>query len=118
MIAEIRDIQLNTDRRAESRLEWEKWKHEKETDAVVERYAREKQRQSAEAAEIARARAQAVHKAQPVRHYRTFDIQPSSQILTVPESPKFSERLRSKDPPHHWCVCSTVNDLSPHCCLD
>ena len=61
--AEIRDVQLNTDRRAESRLEWEKWKHGKETEAALERYAREKQRRDAEAAEIAQARAQAVHRA-------------------------------------------------------
>lgn len=98
--AEIRDVQLNTDRRAQSRLEWEKWKHEKETDAVMERCVRDKQRIAAEAAELARARADAVHKAQPVRHYRSVDIHPSSQLLTMPESPKFSERLRSKTSHH------------------
>lgn len=96
MITEIRDVQLNTDRRAESRLEWEKWKHEKETEAVLERCAREKQRRDDDAAEVARARAAAVHKAQPVRRYCPVDVHPSSQILTMPESPKFSERLRSK----------------------
>jgi len=100
LTAEIRDVQLNTDRRAESRLEWEKWKHERETDAAMERCAREKQRQDAEAAEIARARADAVHRAQPVRRYRPVDIHPSSQILTLPESPKFSERLRLKTSHH------------------
>lgn len=100
LTAEIRDFQLNTDRRAESRLEWEKWKHERETDAAMERCAREKQRQDAEAAEIARARADAVHKAQPVRRYRPVDVHPSSQILTLPESPKFSERLRLKTSHH------------------
>jgi len=99
-ITEIRDVQLNTDRRAESRLEWEKWKHEKETDAAVERCARERQRRDAEAEELAQARAQAVHKAQPVRRYRPMDIHPSSQILTMPESPAFSERLRSKSQHH------------------
>ena len=98
--AELRDVQLNTDRRAESRVEWEKWRHEKQMDAAMERCARERQRLEAEAAELARARAQAVHKAQPVRHYRGVDIHPSSQILTLPESPKFSERLRSKNPHH------------------
>jgi len=89
-------MQLNTDRRAESRLEWEKWKHEKEMEAAMERCAREKQHRLAEAAEFARARAQAVHRAQPVRRYRPVDVHPSSQILTMPESPAFSERLRSK----------------------
>lgn len=96
MVAEIRDVQLNTDRRADSRLEWEKWKHEKEMEAAMERCSREKQRRDAEAAEVARARAQAVHRAQPVRRYCPVDIHPSSQILTMPESPAFSERLRSK----------------------
>jgi len=100
LIAEIRDVQLNTDRRKQSRLEWEKWKHEKETDALMERCAREKQRRAAEAAELARARAEAVHKAQPVRRYCSIDIHPSSQLLTMPESPKFSERLRSKTSRH------------------
>jgi len=100
LVAEIRDVQLNTDRRAESRLEWEKWKHEKETDAVMERRAREKQRVDAEAAEVARARAQAVHKAQPVRRYCPVNVQPSSQILTMPQSPMFSERLRSMTSRH------------------
>lgn len=100
LIAEIRDVQLNTDKRAESRLEWEMWKHERETDALMERCVREKQRKAAEAAEMARARAEAVHKAQPVRHYRSIDLLPSSQPLTIPESPKFSERLRSKTSHH------------------
>ena len=100
LIAEIRDVQLNTDRRAESRLEWEKWRHEKETDAAMERCARERQRLDAEATELARARALAVHKAQPVRRYPGVDVHPSSQILTFPESPKFSERLRSKNSRH------------------
>jgi len=98
LTAELPDVQLNTDRRAESRLEWEKWKHERETEAVMERRAREKQRQDAEAAEMVRVRAEAVHKAKPVRHYLPVDIQHSSQVLTMPESPKFSERLRSKTP--------------------
>jgi len=100
LIAEIRDVQLNTDRRALSRLEWEKWKHEKETDAMMERCVREKQRRAAEAAEIARARADAVHKAQPVHHYRPVEIHASSQLLTMPQSPNFSERLRSKTSHH------------------
>jgi len=91
----VRDIQLNTDRRAESRVEWEKWRHEKETDAVLERHARLRQKAASEEAELALARAAAVHKAQPVRHYRLVDVQPSSQVLTVPLSPNFSERLRS-----------------------
>ena len=109
--AEIRDVQLNTDRRAESRLEWEKWKHGKETEAALERYAREKQRRDAEAVEIAQARAQAVHRAQPVRHYRSVDIHPSSQILTMPESPRFSERLRSTTS-RHWSVLMLFMMLS------
>jgi len=100
LVPEIRDVQLNTDRRALSRLEWEKWKHEKETDAVMERCVREKERKDAEAAEIMRVRAEAVHRAQPVRRYRPVDVHPSSQLLTMPESPKFSERLRSKTSHH------------------
>jgi len=96
LMTAIQDVQLNTDKRAESRLEWEKWKHEKETEALMERCARDKQHRDAEAAEVARARAQAIHKAQPIRHYLPVDIRPSSQILTLPETPNFSERLRSK----------------------
>jgi len=95
-LTEILDLQLNTERRAESRLEFEKWRHEKEMEAVEERVARERQREIDEMNEIKRQRAENVHRANPVRHYRPVEVVPSSQPLTLPQSPRFSERLRTR----------------------
>jgi len=43
-------------------------------------------------------RKEAVHKAQPVRHYKTVEIQRGEKPVTIPNSPKFAyeERKRRK----------------------
>ena len=47
-----------------------------------------------EAEEIKRLRREAVHKAQPVRHYKPVDVVQSEKPLTIPVAPNFSQ-LRS-----------------------
>ena len=35
-----------------------------------------------------------VHKANPIRKYRSVEVKPSDQPLTMPKSPNFSDRFR------------------------
>ncbi len=50
----------------------------------------EDRRQAELEEEIRRQRAEAVHKAQPVRHYKPVEVQKSERPLTAPVSPKMS----------------------------
>ena len=49
-----------------------------------------------EAEEIKRMRRQAVHKAQPVRHYKGVEVTQSDKPLTTPIGPNFSQLSRDK----------------------
>ena len=40
--------------------------------------------------EVRRLRAEAVHKPEPIRHYRQVEVLPSAKPVTAPLSPKFS----------------------------
>jgi targeting protein for Xklp2 len=95
-VPETLPVQLSTELRARSRHEWEKWKHEKEMESALERIEREKQREREEFEQMKTLRNEAVHKANPVRIYKPVVIMPSTQPLTLPESPRFSDRLRAK----------------------
>lgn len=90
------DFQLNTERRAEKRDEWESWKKTREVEEHAEQAAEERQQQEEERKEIARLRQDLVHKPHPVRHYKPVEIHQSTQPLTDPHTPRFSERLKSR----------------------
>ncbi|XP_051515310.1 targeting protein for Xklp2-like isoform X3 [Myxocyprinus asiaticus] len=87
-------FQLLTERRAKERLVFEKEIGEKETlkARIEEELAREQEEQEKE--EIARLRQEQVHKAQPIRRYKPVELKKSDMSLTVPQSPKFSDRFR------------------------
>ncbi|XP_074661733.1 targeting protein for Xklp2 homolog [Tubulanus polymorphus] len=92
-ISEVCEIELNTDRRAAERRDFERRKREKkqELDAVLDEVRKRKDTEEQE--EIARLRAEAVHKSKPIRHYKPVVIHGSEKTLTTPMSPRFSERL-------------------------
>ena len=68
----------------------------KEAELDAARRQHEERRQYEEELEVQRLRREAVHKAQPVRHYMPIDIQPCNKPVTQPMSPKFSYVERSK----------------------
>lgn len=55
-------------------------------------------KQTDEKAELDRLRREAVHKANPVKHYKSVAIKPSGKPLTAPMSPQFKTdtRLRTR----------------------
>lgn len=58
----------------------------------------ERRRQEDEKKEVERLRKEAVHRAQPVRHYKNVVVQKSTIPLTHAQSPRFSKRLRERNP--------------------
>ncbi|XP_062871504.1 targeting protein for Xklp2 [Trichomycterus rosablanca] len=87
-------FQLSTERRAKERLEFERALKEKEAlrAQMEEQQAREQEEHDKE--ELSRLRHEQVHKAQPVRRYKPIELKHSETTLTVPQSPKFSDRFR------------------------
>lgn len=86
---------MSTEFRAEKRAEFERWRLEQEQVAELERLHREQERLANDEREVQRRRAEAVHRANPIRHYKP--VAPRDAMpLTTPQSPKFSDRLRSK----------------------
>jgi targeting protein for Xklp2 len=93
--ADIEPFDLSTDARAKSRADFERWRVEKEFADEQQRLERENARHEAEERKAQLQRAEAVHRANPVRHYKPVP-QAASLPLTIPESPRFSKRLRSR----------------------
>ncbi|XP_066558331.1 targeting protein for Xklp2 isoform X2 [Amia ocellicauda] len=87
-------FQLSTERRAKERMEFDKTMAEKETQRAMKEEEMRRDKEEREKEEIARLRQDQVHKAQPVRRYKKVDLKKSDVILTVPESPNFSDRFR------------------------
>ncbi|KAJ8360942.1 hypothetical protein SKAU_G00174670 [Synaphobranchus kaupii] len=87
-------FQLNTERRAKERLEFDQAVCEKETLRACMEEERRKEEEERERDEVARLRQEQVHKAQPVRHYKPLEVKRGEVPLTVPQSPNFSDRFR------------------------
>ncbi|NWX37407.1 TPX2B protein, partial [Notiomystis cincta] len=87
-------FELATERRAKERQEFEK--RLAEAEALRERYEEHirQQEEEREKEEIAKLRQEMVHKANPIRKYRSVEVKPSDQPLTMPKSPNFSDRFR------------------------
>ena len=100
--ADISDFELSTERRAEDRQEWEAYKAEKEQETAALRHAAEEQKRREEEEEVARMRQQAVHKAQPVRKFKPVHVKPSDKPVTLPCTPKFSDRIRHYREKNDW----------------
>lgn len=93
---EVSDFELNSDRRAVQREEFELWKKEREVELEGHRRQREQRQKEEEEAAIAKLRAEMIHRPNPVRRYNPVIVKPSDKPLTEAESPRFSDRLRAK----------------------
>jgi targeting protein for Xklp2 len=68
----------------------------KEGELDAARRQMEERRRHEEDLEIQRMRREAVHKAQPVRHFNPIDIQKCDKPVTVPVTPQFTYVERNK----------------------
>ncbi|NXS99455.1 TPX2 protein, partial [Jacana jacana] len=87
-------FELATEKRAKERQEFERRLAYRE--ALRERYQEElrQEQEEREKEEVAKLRQELVHKANPIRKYRSVEVKPSEQPLTMPKSPNFSDRFR------------------------
>ncbi|XP_062479824.1 targeting protein for Xklp2 [Pezoporus occidentalis] len=87
-------FELATEKRAKERQEFEKYLADKE--AVKERLQEKvkQEQEEREKEEVAKLRQEMVHKANPIRRYRSLEVKSSEQPLTMPKSPNFSDRFR------------------------
>ena len=90
------DFELNSDRRAVQREEFEMRKKEREAELEGHRRQREQRQKEEEEVAIAKLRAEMVHRPNPIRRYNPVVVKPSEKPLTEAESPHFSDRLRAK----------------------
>ncbi|KAJ2611980.1 Protein tpx2 [Coemansia sp. RSA 1365] len=95
-LTEIEEILLRTELRSEERRAYDEDRTERERirEEVLARKRLEEERREME--EIKRLRKILVHKAQPVRHYKPLEINPSDRALTVPKTPKWHVRTRQR----------------------
>ncbi|NXE14412.1 TPX2B protein, partial [Lophotis ruficrista] len=87
-------FELATEKRAKERQEFEK--RLADIEAIKERHQEQvrQQQEEREKEEVAKLRQELVHKANPIRKYRSVEVKPSDQPLTMPKSPNFSDRFR------------------------
>lgn len=87
-------FELATEKRAKERQEFEK--QLAAIEAIRERHQEQvrQQQEEREKEEVAKLRQELVHKANPIRKYRSVEVKPSDQPLTTPKSPNFSDRFR------------------------
>ncbi|XP_022257918.1 targeting protein for Xklp2 homolog [Limulus polyphemus] len=96
-LTEFEDLNLHTEQRATEREKFEMWKQQREEELAAELQRRKEQEEEEERARVAQMRIEAVHKAQPVKHFKPVLIKPSDKTLTNPESPVFATRLRVRN---------------------
>ncbi|NWR82828.1 TPX2 protein, partial [Furnarius figulus] len=87
-------FELATERRAKERQEFER--RLADAEAIRERHQEQirQQQEEREKEEVAKLRQEMVHKANPIRKYRSVEVKASDQPLTMPKSPNFSDRFR------------------------
>ncbi|XP_033625483.1 targeting protein for Xklp2 homolog [Asterias rubens] len=93
-MTDISNFKLYTERRAEERKDFEQRKFDRQCDMEAALAQRETEKQEEERNEINKIRAERVHKANPIRQYRTVEVLPSTKLLTQATTPKFSDRTR------------------------
>lgn len=69
-------------------------KLEREQEEAERQEQRRREKEEEERQEVERLRQEATFSANPVRRYKTLKVHASDKPITVPESPRFSERLR------------------------
>ncbi|NXT81125.1 TPX2B protein, partial [Zapornia atra] len=87
-------FELATEKRAKERQEFEKYLANLEAKKEKHQEQLRQQQEEREKEEVAKLRQEMVHKANPIRKYRSVDVKPSDQPLTMPKSPNFSDRFR------------------------
>ncbi|NWX20426.1 TPX2B protein, partial [Aegotheles bennettii] len=87
-------FELATEKRAKERQEFEKQLADIEAEKGRRREEIRQRQEEEEKEEIAKLRQELVHKANPIRKYRSVEVKPSDQPLTMPKSPNFSDRFR------------------------
>ncbi|NXC46163.1 TPX2 protein, partial [Penelope pileata] len=88
------NFELATEKRAKERQEFEKRLANLEARREKFREQVRQQEEEREKEEIAKLRQELVHKANPIRRYRSVEVKPSDQPLTMPKSPNFSDRFQ------------------------
>ncbi|XP_053555846.1 targeting protein for Xklp2 isoform X2 [Bombina bombina] len=87
-------FELATERRAKERQEFERRLAETETQKQLLEEEERRRQEEQEKEEINRLRHELVHKAQPIRKFRSVEVKASDVPLTIPKSPKFSDRFK------------------------
>ncbi|XP_077109192.1 targeting protein for Xklp2 isoform X2 [Ranitomeya variabilis] len=93
MLSVQENFELATERRARERQEFEKHLAEKETEKCLMEEEERRLQEEREKEELNRLRHELVHKAQPVKKFKHVDVKTSDVPLTVPKTPKFSDRF-------------------------
>ncbi|XP_069607111.1 targeting protein for Xklp2 isoform X2 [Ranitomeya imitator] len=94
MLSVQENFELATERRARERQEFEKHLAEKETEKCLMEEEERRLQEEREKEELNRLRHELVHKAQPVKKFKHVDVKTSDVPLTVPKTPKFSDRFK------------------------
>ncbi|XP_015737356.1 targeting protein for Xklp2 isoform X2 [Coturnix japonica] len=94
MLSVPESFELATEKRAKERQEFEKRLADLEARREKLQQRVRQQEEEREKEEIAKLRQELVHKANPIRRYRSVEVKPSEQPLTTPKSPNFSDRFR------------------------
>ncbi|NXF56056.1 TPX2 protein, partial [Oceanites oceanicus] len=87
-------FELATEKRAKERQEFEKQLADIEAIREKDQEQVRQEQEAREKEEVAKLRQELVHKANPIRKYRSVEVKPSDQPLTMPKSPNFSDRFR------------------------
>jgi len=94
-LTEIRPFNLNSDKRAEDREEFETQKEERMMQAEAQKQVQEKQKMRQEAQENRKLRRSLVHKPMPIMHQKPVMIYRARTPLTEPESPMLRTKTRA-----------------------
>lgn len=97
-ISDVSEFDLNTERRAVKRENFEMTKKAKEVEIESIRRQRELEQHEEEKAAVAKLRLEMVHKSNPIRRYKAVETTMADKPLTAPISPQLltNSRLRSK----------------------
>ncbi|XP_054625027.1 targeting protein for Xklp2 isoform X2 [Dunckerocampus dactyliophorus] len=90
----VEAFELATERRARDRCEFQQLLCEREALLAHMEEQHRREQEEKQKMEIVKLRQEQVHKAQPIRHYKTVEVKKSDAPLTVPKSPNFSDRFR------------------------
>ncbi|XP_061197488.1 targeting protein for Xklp2 homolog isoform X2 [Saccostrea echinata] len=97
-LTDISGFELNTEHRSQKRENFEMYKKAREAQLEAAKREIERQKEEEEKAAVAKMRADAVHKPQRIKRYKSVEVLPSDRPITIAESPNFEtdRRLRSK----------------------